>query len=76
MAHAWRPHPWPQRRIIATHDLDMAVDLCKRAIVLDRGRVVADGPALELFRDEALLERGQLDEPLGMRGCPVCGRIG
>jgi len=63
-----------QTQILATHDLDMAVDACGRTIVLDHGSIAADGPTLEIFRDEALLERCQLELPLGMRGCPKCGR--
>jgi cobalt/nickel transport system ATP-binding protein len=32
-------------KIIATHDLDMILDVCSRTVVVDAGRVVADGPA-------------------------------
>ena len=35
----------PATKLIATHDLELVVELCSRAIVLDRGTVVADGPA-------------------------------
>ena len=35
-------------KIIATHDMDMVLDLCSRAIVLRGGEVVADGAA-EIF---------------------------
>lgn len=61
-------------KIIATHDLDMVVDVCERTIVLSEGRVAADGPTLEIFSDEALLARCNLEKPLRMQGCPVCGR--
>lgn len=60
-------------KIIATHDLDLVLDLCARTIVLKEGRVVADGPTLELFADEALLAASRLEKPLRMQGCPVCG---
>lgn len=60
-------------RIIATHDLDMAVEVCERTIVMSAGRVVADGPTDEIFRDEGLLEAAGLEQPLSMRACPVCG---
>jgi cobalt/nickel transport system ATP-binding protein len=62
-------------KIIATHDLDMAMDLCERTIVLHEGRITADGPTMELFQDEALLHRSRLEKPLRMQGCPVCGRL-
>jgi cobalt/nickel transport system ATP-binding protein len=46
----------PQTMLVATHDLDMARDLCTRVVVLDAGQVVADGPAAEVLADVALLE--------------------
>ncbi len=60
-------------KIIATHDLDMAVDLCERTIVIHKGKVAADGPTVTLLQDEALLEQCSLEKPLGMQGCPICG---
>lgn len=59
-------------KIIATHDLDLVLDLCERTIVLGEGRVIADGPTLEIFSDEGLLARGHLEKPLRMQACPVC----
>ena len=59
-------------KVIATHDLDMAVDVCERTIVLSEGRVTADGPTLELLEDEALLQKSGLEKPLQMQNCPVC----
>ncbi|MBI1921720.1 MAG: ABC transporter ATP-binding protein [Geobacter sp.] len=63
-------------RIITSHDLDMVLELCQRAIVLHEGRVMADGPVLDIFRDEALLAACRLEPPLSMQGCPVCGGQG
>ena len=60
-------------KIIATHDLDMVLDVCSRTIVFREGRVTADGPTLEIFRDEALLSASNLEKPLRLQGCPVCG---
>ncbi len=61
-------------KIIATHDLDMAVDLSERTIVLYEGAVTADGPTLELLQDEALLTKSGLEKPLQMQDCPLCGK--
>jgi cobalt/nickel transport system ATP-binding protein len=61
-------------KIIATHDLDLVLDLCERTIVLHEGRVVADGPTAEIFSDDALLAHSHLEKPLRMQGCPNCGR--
>ena len=38
----------PATKLIATHDLELVVELCSRVIVLDHGSVVADGPMPDL----------------------------
>lgn len=53
----------PATKLIATHDLEMVVELCSRAIVLDRGVVVADGPSEKLLSDEALMLAHGLERP-------------
>ena len=60
-------------KIVATHDLDMALDVCERAIVLRNGAIMADGPTRELFADAALMDACGLERPLAMQACPVCG---
>lgn len=59
-------------RIVATHDLDLVLDVCERTIVLERGRVAADGPTEALLRDEELLARGRLERPLSLGPCRSC----
>ena len=61
-------------KIIATHDLDMVLDLCGRTIVLREGRVAADGPTAEILRNDELLDSSRLERPLRLQGCPVCGQ--
>jgi cobalt/nickel transport system ATP-binding protein len=61
-------------KIIATHDLDMVLDLCRRTIVVKEGRVMADGPTADIFADTELLAASHLEKPLRLQGCPVCGR--
>jgi cobalt/nickel transport system ATP-binding protein len=53
----------PATKLIATHDLELAVELCSRAIVLDHGQIVADGPTLELLNNEELMLAHGLERP-------------
>lgn len=59
-------------KIIATHDLDLVLDVCHRTIVMKDGKITADGPTLDVFRDDALLAVSHLERPLRLQGCPVC----
>jgi cobalt/nickel transport system ATP-binding protein len=63
-------------KIIATHDLDLVLDLCTRTIVFSHGTIAADGPTAEIFADEELLRRSGLEKPLSLQGCPICGGRG
>ncbi len=60
-------------RIFTSHDLDMVLELCPRTIVLFEGAVMADGATSEIFSNDALLAQCQLERPLSMQACPVCG---
>ncbi len=46
--------------LLATHDLDMALEVCTRAIILNDGRVAAQGTLPELFKDKTLLAENAL----------------
>lgn len=59
-------------RIIATHDLDMALDVCTRTIVLKNGSIIADGMTSDILGNEELLHASGLEKPLRLQGCPVC----
>ncbi len=54
-------------QLIVTHDLPFALELCPRAVVIDRGEIVADGPTLELLADEPLMRAHRLELPYGYR---------
>jgi len=59
-------------KILATHDMDLVLDLCERTIFLDAGAIVADGPTARLMNDHDLLARCNLEPPLRLQGCPNC----
>ena len=50
--------------ILATHDLDMAIDVCERAVILREGEIYAEGLLPELFTDKNILEACGLELPL------------
>ncbi len=52
-------------KIVVTHDLPVAYELCERAVILDQGRVVADGPTWEILADTELLAAHDLELPYG-----------
>ena len=58
----------PQTKLITSHDLDMILDTCERVILLDRGRIVADGPAEEILRNKELLEAHRMELPFCLAG--------
>jgi len=53
----------PVTMLAASHDMRFVAELFPRMIILDAGRVVADGPTEELLRDRVLLERHGLEAP-------------
>jgi len=56
----------PATKLIATHDLEMVLEICPRSILLDRGEVVADGPSRDILGDPALVEAHGLELPLSL----------
>ena len=50
-------------KVVVTHDLPVAYEMCTRAVILSKGRVAADGPIGEIFANSALLEANDLELP-------------
>lgn len=55
----------PQTMLVSTHDLPMVQELFPRTVVMDEGRVVADGPTAAILGDASLLRAHDL-EPMGL----------
>jgi energy-coupling factor transporter ATP-binding protein EcfA2 len=53
----------PGAKIIATHDLELVVDLCSRVIILDEGKLVAEGATRALLSNEPLMLAHGLEKP-------------
>ena len=54
-------------RLIASHDLEMILRTCERTLLLDRGKLIADGPTRTLLADAALMEEHGLEVPASLR---------
>lgn len=53
----------PLTMLISTHDMLMVRDLFQRMVIMDQGRIVADGPTEQLLIDNTLLEAHGLELP-------------
>lgn len=49
--------------LIASHDLEMILAVCSRVLLLDEGRLVAEGPARTILGDEPLMLAHGLEKP-------------
>ena len=54
-------------KIIATHDLDLVLDLCERVIILKNGEIFADGKPRQLFNNPEAMEQCGMEIPLSMQ---------
>jgi cobalt transport protein ATP-binding subunit len=53
----------PQTILASTHDLNFVRELFPRMVIMDQGRIVADGPTAAFLADQALLEAHGLEMP-------------
>lgn len=54
-------------KIIASHDLDLILDTCKRTIIMSDGEIICDGLTKDILSDKELLEANGLELPLCMQ---------
>ena len=55
-----------QTKIIASHDLDMIMETCRRVILISDGQIVASGDTDEILRNKELLESNRMELPFGL----------
>ena len=61
----------PHTKLIATHDLTFAEEVCERSILLKGGRLFADGPSRELFYNGPLMDECGVEAiSAGPQACP------
>ena len=53
--------------IIATHDLELVLDVCPRTVLMDHGRIWADGETRSMMADAKLMETHGLEVPLSLK---------
>ena len=54
-------------KLIATHDFEMALETCTRAILLDQGKIEADGPVKTILANETLLKNHGMEVPYSLK---------
>ena len=54
--HPLSPTDPPRGFILSSHDLSFIRDTCNRVMLLDQGRIMADGPPKEVLGDQSLME--------------------
>lgn len=57
-----------QARLVASHDFEFILRTCERVLLMDKGRIRADGRAVEVLCDRDLLSQHGLEVPLGLEG--------
>ena len=60
--------------IVATHDMDMAADLCERTIILDNGIIAADGAACDILSDNDLFAEVRIGDAVPVQAQMPAGR--
>jgi cobalt/nickel transport system ATP-binding protein len=53
--------------IIATHDLEFVLDVCSRTVLMDQGKIWADGETRTMLSNASLMEAHGLEIPLSLR---------
>lgn len=57
----------PVTKLIASHDLELIRETCRRSLLLDHGQLIADRPTDTLLSDAALMDAHGLEVPYSLR---------
>lgn len=49
--------------LVSSHDLELVLEVCERVVLMDSGKIVADGEPRSVMSDEDLMERHGLEKP-------------
>ena len=52
-----------ETNIVSAHDLELIIEVCDRVIVLNQGRIIADGIPTEVMSNRSLMEANGLEVP-------------
>ena len=53
----------PHTLVVASHDLELILEVCDRVVLIDEGRVIANGAPESVMADETLMEAHGLEKP-------------
>lgn len=49
--------------VMITHDMELVAEYAERVVVMARGRIIADAPTKEIFKQKNILEKANLEKP-------------
>ncbi|MDI9218445.1 MULTISPECIES: ABC transporter ATP-binding protein [Clostridium] len=52
--------------VIASHDLDMILDVCDRVLVFSNGEIIQEGSSYSILSNEKIMEESNLELPLSL----------
>lgn len=53
----------PETMLISAHDLEFVLEVCDRTLLIDDGRIIADGDPVEIMGNQELMEKHGLEKP-------------
>lgn len=58
--------------VIASHDLDMILDVCDRVLVFNKGEIIQEGPSHSILSNKKIMEESNLELPLSLiKNCDI-----